>query len=171
LIGIPNAGKSTLGRLAARKLRLPFYDTDVMLVERIKSNKLSDYLKMAFNGQFIFTQKRIMLELSHVRYPAIISTGAEVALIPECANLMKRMGTVIHIQRQLKYALAGLKVNENNTLIMERNGIKIDMQKEGMKLYLQEYGKYEKVADLTLENNGTEEEGLEKLLSLMTYIR
>ena len=168
LIGIPNAGKSTLGRLAAHKLNLPFYDTDTLITERLKSDKLIDYLKMAFNGQFIYTQKRIMFELSHLKGPAIISTGAEVALIPECAALMKKMGKVIHIKRKLKFALADARLNSKNTIVMKRNGIEVDMQKEGLDLYMEEYSQYEKIADLNLNNNGTEHEGLEKLTSMIT---
>jgi shikimate kinase len=170
LVGIPNAGKSTLGKLAAEKLNLPYYDTDVLLTERIHSDKPADFLRMALNGQFIFVQKKIMIELSHHKGQAIISTGAEIALIPECAALMKKMGIIIHIQRKPEIALAGLSEDKKSSLIMEINGKRVDVQKESIDLYMEEYSQYEKVSDLSLENNGTEDEGLEKLLNLLASI-
>lgn len=36
LIGLPGAGKSTVGRLVAERLRAPFVDTDVIIVRRMQ---------------------------------------------------------------------------------------------------------------------------------------
>ncbi|MDR1538555.1 MAG: hypothetical protein LBU32_11285 [Clostridiales bacterium] len=48
LVGIPNEGKSTLGKRAADELRLPFYDTDELAVERISPKSRFDMLRPAF---------------------------------------------------------------------------------------------------------------------------
>ena len=86
------------------------------------------------------------------------------------AMSMKKMGKVIHIKRKLKFALADAKLNSKNTIVMKRNGIEVDMHKEGLELYMEEYSQYEKIADLTLNNNGTEYEGLDKLTSMIMLI-
>ena len=169
LIGIPNSGKSTLGRRAAEKLRLPFYDTDEMVCDKV-SNPL-DLFRMSLNGQFLEEQKKIISKLAKLKGGAIISTGAEVALIPECAALMKTMGTVIHIQRKPDTLLAEYKKSGKRGMVMKENGGKeIDMQEEAIKLYAEEHSQYEALADLPLENDGTEDEGLEKLLKLLENI-
>jgi shikimate kinase len=169
LIGIPNSGKSTLGRRAAEKLRLPFYDTDEMVCDKVR-NPL-DLFRMSLNGQFLEEQKKIIYKLAKLKGGAIISTGAEVALIPECAALMKTMGTVIHIQRKPDTLLAEYKKSGKRGMVMKENGGKeIDMQEEAIKLYAEEHSQYEALADLPLENDGTEDEGLEKLLNLLENI-
>ena len=155
LIGIPGCGKTTLGKLLAKKLKKPFYDTDQLMVSKLKLDRFSEFIAIAFNGQFVNVQKIIMNELAKREGSSVISTSAEVALISSCANLMKTMGTVIHIQRKPEIILA----------TQDSNGF--TRNDECLRLYMQEYNKYEEIADFSIENNGTENEGLEKLFSLI----
>ena len=99
LIGIPGCGKSTLGKRLAKVLKIPCFDTDLLMINKIDPNRPQDLFLMAFNGQFIVSQIEIMNKLAKKKGKAIISTGAEVALIPECAGLMKKIGVIIHIRR------------------------------------------------------------------------
>jgi len=170
LIGIPDCGKSTLGRRAAEVLRMPFFDTDTMVYERMNLSHPVELFRMALNGKFLEVQSKIIAELAELDTSAIIATGAEVALMPDCAALMQTMGTVIHINRSPEAMLEGMKKSGKRGLVMRemKSGKEIDMQKEAVRLYAEESSRYEALADLTLENNGTEEEGLEKLLVLIT---
>jgi len=169
LIGIPNSGKSTLGKRAAEKLRLPFYDTDKMVTDKLSDP--SDLFRMAFNGQFLAEQIKIIFKLAKHKGAAIIATGAEVALIPECAALMKTMGTIIHVQRKPDILLEEYKKSGRRGMVMrDQNGKELNMEEEAIKSYAQEYSKYEALADLSLENDGTEDEGLERLLELINTL-
>ena len=152
LIGIPGCGKSTLGKQLAEKLKLSFFDTDLLMIDKANLDSYADYIRIALNGQFISIQKEIMVDLSKDESNAVISTGAEVALIPECAAIMKKMGTIIHIQRDPEVILTDSK---------------IPIHSEGIRLYMKDYSQYEALADLSFNNNGTEAEGLEKLLELV----
>jgi len=166
LIGIPNSGKTTLGRRAAEKLRIPFFDTDAMVCDRV--NNPLELFKMAINGQFLAEQLKIVSELVKLDGKALISTGAEAALAPECAAIMKANGTVIHIKRKPDILLAEYKEIGKPSIVMKKKGYKkINMQKEAIRLYAKECSQYETLADLFFENNGTEDEGLEKLLKLI----
>ncbi|MCL1792580.1 MAG: hypothetical protein FWG34_01795 [Oscillospiraceae bacterium] len=169
LIGIPNCGKSTLGRRVAEVLQLPFFDTDKITMEKMGAKNPADFFRFALNGQFMLGQFKIMHELAEFEGPAIIATGAEVALMPECAELMKTMGVVIHIRREGEIAIAGLKGKGKSRLVLhnEKNGEKIDTQEKVVQLYLKELAQYEALADFAFENNGGEDEGLEKLLGII----
>ena len=166
LIGIPNSGKSTLGRRAAEKLRIPFYDTDLIICEKL-DNPL-DLFRMTFNGQFVAEQIKIISKLAKLNGKALIATGAEAALSPECASIMKDSGTVINIKRKPDILLEEFKKSGKRGMIMkEGNGKEINMQEEAIRLYAKECSQYEALADLSFENDGTEDEALEKLLKLM----
>jgi shikimate kinase len=171
LIGAPGCGKSTLGRRVADALQLPFYDTDVMTRDRLKMEKPTDWFSMAFCGRLTEEQPKIMRELAGLDGPAVIATGAETALIPECAAIMQTMGTIIHIRRKMEIVLTDLKNNgKGKFVLLDENGnpTKMTMEEEAIRLYAKEHPHYEALANLTLENNGTADEGLEQLLNLLT---
>jgi len=171
LVGIPGCGKSRLGRRVADALQLPFYDTNTMTCERFKMKKPADWLHMALSGLLNAEQPKIMADLAGLDGPAVIATGAETALMPECAAIMKTMGTIIHIRREVELVLADLKNNGKGKFVLQDengNDTEITMEGEAVRLYAQEYPQYEALANLTLENNGTEDDGLERLLNLLT---
>ena len=81
---------------------------------------------------------------------------------------MKANGTVIHIKRKPDILLGEFKkVGKRGMIMKEENGKEISMQEEAIRLYAKEYTQYEALSDLSFENNGTEDEGLEKLLKLI----
>ena len=175
LIGIPNCGKSTLGKRSAETLRMPFFDTDLLAVEKMNLEHPAEIFRFAFNGRFLTEQYNVMIDLAAHKGTAIIATGAEIALMPECADLIKKMGTIIHIKRKPSILLNDYKNSGKRGIVMrqeKRNGdeeseIEIDMQEENIKIYAKEITRYEALANLTLENNGSEDEGLERLIELI----
>ena len=169
LIGIPNCGKTTLGRRAAEILQIPFFDTDDLTVKSLNLENPSDMFRSSFNAKFLKGQYEVMNKIADEKGSAIIATGAEAALAPECAELMQKMGTVIYIQRKLEIVLAEYKNSGKRGIVMRETtrGTEIDMQEDAMKLYAKECIQYEALANLTLENNGSEDEGLEKLIALI----
>jgi len=169
LIGIPNCGKSTLGRLTADIMKLPFFDTDTMVCELLKLESARDFFRAAFNSQFMNAQRAVINELADLDGDGIIATGAEIALIPECAERMHASGTIIHIKRKPKIILSDLRNSGKRRPILrdEENGTEIDMQENAVKLYFKEYRQYKAIADLSLDNNGSEDEGVQKLVMLI----
>ena len=167
LVGIPGCGKTTLGAGLAEKLKLPFYDTDQIMIDEGKLGRPYDFFRIAWNGQFIEMQKKIITKLSKERKAAVISTGAEVALIAECADLMKEMGIIIHIQRDPQTVYKDLIDGKKNTMQLYINGEKVDRHKELINEYMKDFECYVKLADLILDNNGSEEEGVEGLIKLL----
>ena len=168
LIGIPNCGKSTLGRRIADALRLPFYDTDLMALERLGIQNLLDQFRAAFNGSLMVAQQEAVRELAELDSAAIIATGAEVALMPGCATRLSRMGTIIHIRRAPEIILADIASDSNQLILVDKTtGTEEVMRKKAVKGYAQEISQYESLADLTLENDGSEDDGFEKLIALI----
>ena len=169
LIGIPNCGKTTLSQRAAEILQIPFFDTDDLTVKGLNFENPFALFRSSFNAKFLNGQYEVMSKLADQKGSAIIATGAEAALEPECAELMQKMGTVIYIRRNLEIVLAEYKNSGKRGIVMREatKGTEINMQEAAMKLYAKECTQYEALANLTLENNGSEDEGLEKLIALI----
>jgi shikimate kinase len=173
LIGIPNCGKTTLGRRVAEKVQLPFFDTDVMACERLKVKENPIRLfSMAFNGRFLAAQRSAVCELTELDDAAVISTGAEVALQPDCAAILRKIGTIIHIQRKPEIVLNDMQHSNAPRLVLRgmNTGEDINMQECAVEIYAQEYSQYEALADFTLKNNSSEDEGVEKLTAIIALI-
>jgi len=168
LIGIPNSGKTTLGKRLADTMKLPFYDTDSLTCNKLKLKHPTDLFRMALNGQFLIAQTKVVHKLSRIKKAAIISTGAEVALVPECAELMKKTGIIVNIHRNPEISIDCFRNTAKRKLrCIDGDGTVTYMEEEAIKSYALESSQYETLADFTLDNNSTEEEGLGKLMSLL----
>ena len=171
LIGLPHCGKSTLGRQVAEVLELPFFDTDSMVKDRLELTRPSQLFSPSFHREFMYQQYAIMTELAELDGPAIIATGAEIALMSQCVEIMKNTGIIIHIQRTFEsLAAEATKDGKPQLILYSENGPTINMQEETVKLYAKELYRYEALTDVILENNGSEEEGVEKLVALINSL-
>ena len=168
LIGIPDCGKSTLGRRVAETLNLPFYDTDLMACERLGIKDPIDQLLANINGSFVIAMQKVVDEIAVFDSAAVIATGAEVALMPDCAVKLRQMGTIVHIRRKSESILTDIANGSSRFVLRDMDdGTEIGMRERTVKLYAKEISQYDALADVTLENDGTEDEGLEKLLALI----
>jgi len=164
LIGAPYCGKTTLGRKVAKILELPFFDTDVMIKEKNR-----DCISiMRFDAHFRIEQEKVIAKLAESEDSAIVATGAEVALIPDCVELMQNAGVIIHIKRNVDTILEELKSAPDPRLVWEEvnTGRVLDVREQTVLAYASEIQHYEAVADYNLDNNKGEDHGVE-LLSII----
>ena len=158
LIGLPNSGKSTLGKRAAEAMNMPFYDTDKMVTDKIEIVNAADIFLPSFMQRFYKEQQNVIIDIALLEAPAIIATGAEVALIPRSGSLLRKLGTVILIKRDVQLILEDvLKRTHRLVLKDENSGLEIDMNARTVEEYAKEIKTYEKVAHKIFENNGDEE--------------
>ena len=172
LIGAPHCGKSTLGQRAGERLQMPFYDTDILAKDKMGEVRFFDTFRASFGVRVRESEREVVSELDELDTPAIIATGAEVALIPQCIVMLQNMGAIIHIKRNTEDILEELKNSDDSgfALIEVRTGKVIDFREEAVKAYSEELAKYEAVADFTIDNNSGEDEGVEKLINLIQVI-
>ena len=169
LIGIPNCGKSTLGQRAADILRLPFFDTDVMACEKLGTQSVLDQIRAGINGSMMVAQLKVVDELVALDSDAIVATGAEIALMPRCAPQIRKAGTVIHVVREPELILADMRNAGGSKWVMQdrEGGEEIVMRERAVELYAKDISQYNALADVMLENNGSEDAGVEKLIALI----
>jgi len=169
LIGIPGSGKSTLGRRVADILQIPFFDTDTMVFNKLGKMGLTEVFRSSFDVLYVEEQKKAIAQFSEIDTPALIATGAEVGLMPYCVRHMDNIGYTIHIKRDPEKILEHLRNDGESglTLRNEADGTEIVMREEAVRLYAKNLSKYREAALLMLDNNGSEDEGVEKLSFLI----
>lgn len=95
LTGMPGAGKSTVGPLLARKLGLPFEDTDAIIKQKdgreLKAIVSEDGFEM-----FLDIQQRVIL--SQDLKECIVATGGSVIKSDVLMQYLKSIGTVIYLK-------------------------------------------------------------------------
>ncbi len=139
LIGMPGAGKSTVGREAARALNRPFFDCDE---EIVKETGLSIEEIFARGGEVRFraAEKSVIGELAK-KSGAVIAAGGGAVKDKANVTAFKRNGKIMYLKRDTELlALKGRPLSKNRETVR--------------KLYEERRGLYEVAADRTIENDG-----------------
>ncbi len=95
LVGLPGSGKSTVGRQLARRLRIPFYDSDHVIEERLGYS-----IRTAFerDGEELFRdlEESVLDELTQIP-SAVISTGGGAVLRQATRQRLRDRGYVVYL--------------------------------------------------------------------------
>ena len=108
LIGLPGSGKSTVGRQLARRLQLPFFDSDQIIEERLGYS-----IRVAFerDGEDAFRdlEETVLDELTTQPH-VVISTGGGAILRASTRQRLRERGQIVYlnsnpeeIYRRLRY--------------------------------------------------------------------
>ena len=172
LIGIPGCGKTTLGEKVSERLKLPFFDTDKMTIDHLNLDDHIEMLRYKTKVRFYHGQYDTVKQLEAHDGPAIIATGAEVALMAQCASLLKKMGTLIYIKRPVEDVIQEAKERERShmhiVIHVGDDGVEVKSAGvEAVKLYAKEDSQYRDIADVILNNDASEDEGVNQLASVI----
>ena len=96
LIGFMGAGKSSVGRTLARMTGLPRFDTDEIVAARFGLT-VSEIFETKGEEKFREAETDALRELAGER-GAIITTGGGILVQPENADLVRQLGTVVHLE-------------------------------------------------------------------------
>jgi len=151
LIGMSGCGKSTLGKLAAEKLGKTFVDTDAEIIKRIGMS-IADYFAAYGEDSFRKAESEVVQEIS-TQNNLVISTGGGVIKNPENIRWLKGNGTVIWIQRDPELLESG----NGRPLVPDQEAVR--------RLYKERLPLYTAAAETIIENDGNEEEALQKILT------
>lgn len=115
LTGPMGAGKTTIGRLAAKVLEMKFIDTDSM-VEEISECTIGELFSKNGEDEFRKIERNVIKEVSEMN-DAIIATGGGVVLHPENMRRLRSNGTVVNLTAEPAILLERLKNAENRPLL------------------------------------------------------
>ena len=144
LIGMPGAGKSTIGVVLAKRLGYRFVDTDLLIQEQehrlLKEIIAEDGLE---GFKRIENQVNTDLEVEH----SVIAPGGSVIYCEEAMEHLKKLGLVVYLRVSYEELAARLgDLVDRGVALKEGQGLKELMEERGVQ--------YEKYADYIIDEEG-----------------
>jgi shikimate kinase len=140
LIGMPGAGKSTVGVLLAKTLGRKFIDTDI-LIQETTGRLLQEIIDHDGAAAFLAIEEQTVLSLH--RHRAVIATGGSVVYSRTAMSQLKEHGVVLYLQ--ISYDAMVQRLRNITT-----RGIVLDRGQTIRDLYDQRVPLYEHYADITV---------------------
>ncbi len=145
LVGMPAAGKSTVGVLLAKSLGFAFVDTD-LVIQQETGRLLQDIIDKDGLDAFCIAEERAVLSVK-AKGGTVIATGGSVVYSREAMLHLKRCGTVYYLELPPEELLPRL-------LNIKTRGIAMKPGQSIEDVYRIRRGLYEEYADITISCHG-----------------
>jgi shikimate kinase len=93
LIGYRCSGKTSVGRELAKERKLPFYDTDVMIIDRLGTS-IKEWVEEKGWESFRQVEKAVIKDISSLA-PGVIALGGGAVMAPENREILKKNGRIV----------------------------------------------------------------------------
>ena len=151
LIGMPSAGKSTVGVILAKTLGMNFIDTDLVIQEKtgrllqkiINDDGINDFLKIEENSILSLKVKN-----------TIIATGGSVIFSDKAIEYLKQEGIAVYLKVQFEEIVKRLDNITTRGVVLANGQSLKDMYNQRVPLY-------EKCADIIIDCSN---KGVEKII-------
>ncbi|MES2872007.1 MAG: shikimate kinase AroK [Pseudomonadota bacterium] len=146
LVGPMGAGKSTIGRLLAKELHLPFKDSDKEIEVRTGANIPWIFDKEGEPG-FRERETAMIVELCHEN-GIVLATGGGAVMRPENRLALRNGGRVVYLHASIEQQVARTSRDRNRPLLRNANPEKILRDLLAIRDPL-----YREIADLVIETD------------------
>ena len=115
LIGLPGSGKSTVGRQLARRLRIPFFDSD-QVIERQLGCSIREYFEREGEARFRDVEESVLDELTQ-NHEGVLSTGGGAVLRPANRERLRTRSQVVYLNSSPDELFRRLRHDVNRPLL------------------------------------------------------
>ncbi len=140
LIGMPGAGKSTVGVILAKRIGFHFIDTDLIIQAREKC-RLQQIIDIQGLEKFRQIEEQMLLNL-HPEH-SVVATGGSVIYCEKGLEALGKTGILIYIQ-------VSLTALQKRIADMGQRGLVMAKEQTFKHLYQERTPLYEKFANLTI---------------------
>lgn len=144
LIGMPGVGKSTVGVLLAKRLKLAFVDTDIYIQTR-EGKSLQELIQRHGASGFCDLEGRHILSLHATA--SVIATGGSVVYIQSAMEHLQAGGQIVYLDLELSRLQKRLDD-------IDARGVVIGPDQKLGDLYAERQPLYAKYADVTIATDG-----------------
>ncbi len=146
LIGMPGAGKSTMGVVLAKVLNYGFIDTD-LVIQNQYGKTLQKIIDECGPEGFIQVENEVLRTIEATR--SIISTGGSAVYSDEAMRHLRDTGLVVYLQISFDELTERLRNLQERGVVL-KGGISMSLQE----LYDERKPLYEHYAEVTVDVNG-----------------
>ena len=145
LVGLPGAGKSSVGRRLGRRLDRPFVDADDELVRR-SGRTVRDWFAAEGEAGFRAAEADLMADLLSAPGPSVVAAGGGAVITEATRTLLRERGRVVWLRAQVPYLVSRVtqKVGHRPLLDADPEGTLSRLRDERTPLY-------EEVADIVVD--------------------
>ncbi len=142
-IGMPGAGKSTVGVVVAKLLCMTFIDAD-LLIQNKEKKRLSKIIEEKGNEGFLKLENDVLAGLNV--HNSVISTGGSAIFGKEAMEHLKKTSTVVYIK-------VPFEVIQKRLGSLKRRGVVLEEGQTLKDVYDVRTPLYEKYADIVIESD------------------
>jgi shikimate kinase len=144
LVGMMGAGKTTVGRMLARRLKREFFDSDEV-IERRCGVRIPVIFDIEGEDGFRARERLVIAELCALE-TAVIATGGGAVLAEENRRALAAGGTVVYLHARSGYLWQRVRHDRNRPLLATP-----DPQKKLEELYAVRDPLYREIADIVAD--------------------
>lgn len=153
------SGKTTVGKALAEEIEIEYVDTDEFLIETYGMDIPTIFAK---HGEDYFRDLEHDIAKKVSKMPdGVISTGGGMLTFDRNGEVLKKGGTIICLLRDFDRIYEDLLSDTNRPLARDKS------KEELKQMYDMRISKYQKYADYTVENNGSVEDCVKKIISII----
>lgn len=130
-IGTPGCGKSTIGKLVAKELHLPFCDVDAY-IEKTEGISIKDIFTKG-ESHFREIESEAIREISKFT-PQVISTGGGAVKIPSNMEVLRKNSVLLFLNRPVDDIVKSIDIS-NRPLLAKGSEKVYELYKERYPLY------------------------------------
>jgi len=144
LVGLPGSGKSTVGRVLARRMGLDFIDSDQVIEQRLKCS-IREFFEREGEERFRDIEQAVIDELT-LAAPCVLATGGGAVLRPDNRQHLRERSRVVYLYSPPDELFRRLRNDRNRPLLQVA-----DPLQRLRDLYLQRDPLYRETAHFVIE--------------------
>lgn len=115
LVGLPGSGKSTVGRQLARRMNVPFIDSDHAIEQRIGCT-IREFFEREGEPAFRDVEESVILDITRQRQ-GVLATGGGAVLRPNNRQRLHDAGHVIYLRSSPEEVFRRVRHDRNRPLL------------------------------------------------------
>ncbi|MAR77751.1 MAG: shikimate kinase [Gammaproteobacteria bacterium] len=162
IVGSMGSGKSSIGKILAKKVNRKFIDTDNEIINIMGCNITEIFQK--YGEEYFRELETKELNKCQPEVNLVISTGGGIILRRENINIMKESGHIIFLDIDVDTQLKRLKNKKNRPLLSNK-----DLKKELTNLKTERDKVYKEIADVIIKVSNKDKISIVKDIQSILY--